>query len=75
MDVTYAIVKVYVTERNDVIKSHSNVITIWWTSATEVNALKILRSEMKGVQEKESIMALTWDRNSYLTQVILSRVR
>ena len=28
MDVTYAIVKVYVTERNDVIKRHSNVFII-----------------------------------------------
>ena len=57
MDVTYAICKVYVTERNNVIKSHSNVITIWQTSAIEVIALlKNLCSEMKGVQEKESIM-------------------
>ena len=39
MDVTYAIVKVYVTERNDVIKRHSNVITTWRTSAIEVTAL------------------------------------
>ena len=57
MDVTYAIVKVYVTERNHVIKCHSNVITIWQTSAIKVTALlKNLHSEMKGVQEKESIM-------------------
>ena len=50
LDVTYAIVKVYVTERNDIIKHHSNVIAIW--SAIEVNALLTnLRSEMKGVQE------------------------
>ena len=57
MDVTYAIVKVYETERNDVIKRQSNVITIWRTSAIEVTALlKDIRSEMKGVQEKESIM-------------------
>ena len=55
----YAIVKVYVTERNDVIKRHSNVITIWQTSAIEVTALlKNLRSEMKGVQEKKSIMGM-----------------
>ena len=39
MDFTYAIVKVYVTERNDVIKRQSNVITIWRTSAIEVTAL------------------------------------
>ena len=48
MDVTHAIVKVYVTDRNDVIKRHSNVL---------VTALvKHLRSEMKGEQEKGSIM-------------------
>ena len=36
-----------------VIKRHSNVITIWRTSAIEVTALiKTLRSEMKGVQNK-----------------------
>ena len=53
MDVAHAIVKVYVTERNDIIKPHSNVITIWRSSAIEVTALlKKLRSEMKGVQEK-----------------------
>ena len=57
MDVTYAIIKVYITERNDVIKRHCNVITIWRMSAIEVTALlKNLRSEMKGVQEQESIM-------------------
>ena len=56
MDVTYAIVMVYIIERNDVIKHHSNVITIWRTSAIKVAALlKNLLSEMKGVQEKESI--------------------
>ena len=38
MDVTYVIVKIYVTERNDVIKRNSNVITIWRTSAIEVSA-------------------------------------
>ena len=32
MGVTYAIVKVYVTERNDDIKRYSNVIIIWGTS-------------------------------------------
>ena len=57
MDVTYVLVKVYVTECNDVIKRNSNVITILRTSAIEVTALfKNLRSEMKGVQEKESVM-------------------
>ena len=39
MDVTYAIIKVYVIERNDIIESHSNFITIWQTSAIEVTAL------------------------------------
>ena len=59
MDVTYGIVKVYVTERNDVIKCHGNVITIWWTSTIEMIALiKNLRSEMKSVQEKESIIGM-----------------
>ena len=59
MDVTYAIVKVYFTESNDVIKRHNNVITIWRTSEIEVTALLKdlhVRSEMKGVQEKENIM-------------------
>ena len=59
MDVTYAIVKVYVTGRNADIKRHSNVITLWRTSAIVVTALlKTLRSEMKAVQEKESIMGV-----------------
>ena len=59
MDVTYAIVKVYVTECYDVIKRHSNVVTIWQTSAIEVTTLlKNLGSEMKGVQEKESIIGV-----------------
>ena len=60
MEVTHAIVKVYVTERNDVIKRHSNVITIWRLTAIEATALlkKHLRSEMKGVQEKESIIGV-----------------
>ena len=59
MDVKYAIVKVYVTQRDDVIKCHSNVTTIWRTSATEVIALsKYLRSEMKAEQEKEFILGV-----------------
>ena len=57
MDVTYAIVKIYVTKCNDAIKCHSNVITIWRMSAVEVTALlKNLHSEMKGMQEKESMI-------------------
>ena len=59
MDITYAIVKVYVTECIDDRKCHSNVITILRTSAIEVNALfKKLCSEMKCVQEKESTMGV-----------------
>ena len=55
----HAIVKVYVTERNYVIKRHITVITIWRMSAIEVTALlENLRSEMKGVQEKVSIMGV-----------------
>ena len=61
MDVTHAITKVYVTERDerdDDIKRHSSVITIWRTSAIKMTALfkKNLRTEMKGVQEK----TLSW---------------
>ena len=57
MDLMYAIIEVYVTEHNDVIKCHSSVITIWRMSAMEVTALlKNQHSEMKGVQEKESIV-------------------
>ena len=53
------IVKVYITERNDVIKRHSNSITVWRTSAIEVTALlKHPRSEMKGVQGKESVISV-----------------
>ena len=55
MGITYAIVN----ERNDVIKRHSNVITIWRTSVIEVTALlKKLRSGVKAVQEKESVMSM-----------------
>ena len=57
--VTYVIVKVNVTERNEIIKRHGNVIRIWRTSAIKVTALlKYLRSGMKGVQEKESVMGV-----------------
>ena len=56
MDVMYAIVKVYATERNDALKCHSNVITIWQTSAFEVTALfENLCSEVKDVQGNESV--------------------
>ena len=40
MDVTYAIVKVYVTKRNGVNKLRSNFITLWWMPAFEVTAFK-----------------------------------
>ena len=39
IDVMYANVKVFVTKRNDAIKRHSNVITIWRMSVIEVTAL------------------------------------
>ena len=59
MDIRYAIIKVYVTECNDVIKCHSSVIKIWRTSANEETALlENLHSEMKSVQEKESTMGV-----------------
>ena len=59
MDVTYAIFKVYITEHNNVIKHHRNLITIWRMSAVKVTALlKNLHSEMKSVQEKESSMGV-----------------
>ena len=70
MDVTYAIVKVYVIERNDVIKHQITVITIWRTSAIAVTVLlKNIHSEMKGVQEKEFIMGAT-DRQKNLSLAI-----
>ena len=48
MDVTCAIVKVYVTGCDDVIKPHSSFITIWQTSVIEVTALlKNLKSEKR----------------------------
>ena len=59
MEVTYAIVKVYFTECNDVIKRLSHIITIWPKSALKVTALfKNLHSEMKDVQEKISIIGV-----------------
>ena len=65
LHVTDEIVKVYVTESNDVIKCHSNVFTIWRTSTIEVTALWIyLRSEMNSMQEKESIMGVSCRQKS-----------
>ena len=49
--------------RNDVTKRHGIVITIWRTSAIGRAALsKKALSEMKGMQEKESIMGVRVDR-------------
>ena len=53
----YAIVKVDVTECNDVIKRHGIVITIWQTSTIEVTALSRTHFQ-KGTQEKESSMGV-----------------
>ena len=58
MDFNYAIVNVYITERNDVIKRHSNAITISRTSAIESTAISETSSEIKGVQEKDSIFGV-----------------
>ena len=61
MDVTYAIVKVYVTQHIDVIQRHSNVIKIWWMSAIEVTALlkkSMFRNERCGKKKKESVMGV-----------------
>ena len=53
----YAIVKADVTDHNDVTKRHGIVTTVWRLSAIEVTALsKNPLSEMKSMQEKESIM-------------------
>ena len=60
MDITYTIVKVYVTEDYDIIKCHSNVITIWQTSAIQVTVLsKNQSSKMKGVQGKVSSIGMS----------------
>ena len=59
MDVTYATVKVYVTERIYIIERHSIlVITIWRTSAIEVTALlkKIYAQKWKVSKKKN----LSW---------------
>ena len=59
MNSWYALVNVNVIEHNDVTKRHIIVITIWWRSAIDVAALsKNPLSEMKGMQEKESIMGV-----------------
>ena len=62
MDVTYAIVKIYVTERNDVIKRHSNVITILRTSEIKVAALlKIYVQKWKPCKKKNP--SWVWKKN------------
>ena len=59
MGVTNAIVKVYVTEPDDVLRRHSNIITILRRTAVKVTALsKNLLSHIKGVQENNSIMCV-----------------
>ena len=56
MDVMYAIFKVYVSERNDVIKRHNNVIAIWRTSAIEITALlKSLCTKNESCAKKKKI--------------------
>ena len=51
------IVEIYVSERNYVIKR--NIIIIWRTLTIKVTALLInLKSELKGVQGKESIVSV-----------------
>ena len=55
MDVAYAIDKVYVTERDDVIKCHSNVIIIWRKSAIEVTALFKMYVQKWKVCKKNSL--------------------
>ena len=55
----FAIVKIYVPELNDVIKHHSNVITIWRTSEVEVTALlKQYVQKWKMCKNKESIIGV-----------------
>ena len=52
-------------EHNDVTKRQGIVIRIWRTSAIEGTALsKTPHSEMKGVQEKESIMGVRGRQNT-----------
>ena len=60
MDVTYNIVKVYVTECNDVIKKNPQYC---YHNRADVSnrsecIMKNLSPEMKSVQEKESIMGV-----------------
>ena len=67
----YAIVKTDISEIDDATKRHGNVITIWRTSGFKVTALlKNPRSEMKGMQEKNSslvclVMADSDPRDGY----------
>ena len=58
MDVTYAIVKVYLTDRNSVIKCHKNISAIWRTFTIEVSALLKLN-----VQKWKLSWVLGVDRN------------
>ena len=58
MDVTYATVKICVTECNDVMKRHSHLNMVDVSNRSDC-IIKNLRSEMEGVQEKESIMGVS----------------
>ena len=60
MDVTYASVKVYVTESKDVIKHHSNVIIMWRTSAIETTALLKKIYVQKGTVCKKTSLSKVW---------------
>ena len=77
MDLTYDIVKVYVTERSDVCKRHSNVITIWRTSAIEVTALLKKKDPRDARQWSSGQIFLstphTNDRSLYNKMVRISR--
>ena len=58
MSDTYrTIVKVDVTERNDITQCHSNAITICQTSAIEVT-VKNPRFDIKGMHEIKTIMGV-----------------
>ena len=79
MAVMYAILTVYVTKRNDIIKRLSNVITIWHTSAIEVTTLlKVLIQKWKVCKKKNLSWVWGGDRKirppglqSSITQQIL----
>ena len=51
----YTIVKVYITERKDVMKYHSNAITAWQTSAMTVTALLKIHVRKSKVFKKKNL--------------------